>query len=228
MGVDNQKRGMNEDFQIGNSNLEYPGDPKGQPEDIINCHCAMVHERKLGDISEESGQLTEEESGQLTQEEILTFNKYTSDYSYRFNNALRTGKNVTEEIGKDAEILSRAINRGKKFKGECYRGMKLANEKENVKFLNNIKEGNIFSDKGFLSSSVDMEEAVNFTKGAGKNKYIFKIKSNKGIDISQYSKEGYELEKEILFNKKTSFTINSHQIKVIDDDIYHIIKMTEL
>jgi hypothetical protein len=47
-GLNGQIRNMNEDFNVGNSKLSFPGDPKGLAEDVINCHCAIVHKRAEG------------------------------------------------------------------------------------------------------------------------------------------------------------------------------------
>lgn len=33
--------GMDEKFQVGNSFLAYPGDPAGDPEEVINCRCTL-------------------------------------------------------------------------------------------------------------------------------------------------------------------------------------------
>lgn len=34
--------GLREPFTVGNSQLMYPGDPAGDPENVINCRCAVV------------------------------------------------------------------------------------------------------------------------------------------------------------------------------------------
>jgi hypothetical protein len=40
--ADGQQVGMNEKFIVGGEELEYPGDPNGSAENVINCRCAVV------------------------------------------------------------------------------------------------------------------------------------------------------------------------------------------
>lgn len=40
--ADGQVVGMHEPFQVGDSLLDYPGDPNGAPEETINCRCVVL------------------------------------------------------------------------------------------------------------------------------------------------------------------------------------------
>ena len=44
--VDGEELAMHEHFKVGDSELLYPGDPSGLPEQIINCRCVLVYNRK--------------------------------------------------------------------------------------------------------------------------------------------------------------------------------------
>lgn len=43
MELDGQEWPAGETIRVGNSDLLYPGDPAGEPEDVINCHCVTLH-----------------------------------------------------------------------------------------------------------------------------------------------------------------------------------------
>ena len=42
--AEGQKRKMDEPFSVGQAELQFPGDPAGPPEEIINCRCAATYE----------------------------------------------------------------------------------------------------------------------------------------------------------------------------------------
>lgn len=41
VGLNHQTRNLNESFQVGSYDLQYPGDPAGPPHEICNCRCAL-------------------------------------------------------------------------------------------------------------------------------------------------------------------------------------------
>lgn len=42
--ADAQKREMKDNFLVGASQLRFPGDPAGAPEEVINCRCTVIYE----------------------------------------------------------------------------------------------------------------------------------------------------------------------------------------
>jgi len=42
--ADGQQVGIDEKFKVGGEELEFPGDPNGSPENIINCRCTIIWE----------------------------------------------------------------------------------------------------------------------------------------------------------------------------------------
>lgn len=45
--VNGQTRAMGESFDVGGESLDYPGDPNGSPENIINCRCVLGYSVRL-------------------------------------------------------------------------------------------------------------------------------------------------------------------------------------
>jgi len=43
-GLHGQKRGIDEMFDVRGFELMFPGDPQGEPSEVINCHCGLVYE----------------------------------------------------------------------------------------------------------------------------------------------------------------------------------------
>lgn len=48
-GLDGQTVGLDEPFDVGGSDLQYPGDPDGPPEEICNCRCALRYADQGGE-----------------------------------------------------------------------------------------------------------------------------------------------------------------------------------
>lgn len=59
-GLDGQTVGLEEEFDVGGSALQYPGDPNGPPEEVCNCRCTMSYVDAGGD---ETGDVVEAEEG---------------------------------------------------------------------------------------------------------------------------------------------------------------------
>ena len=53
--ADGQTVGLNEVFDVGGEGLQFPGDPMGRPDNVINCRCTMEY---LFDDDEEDDELT--------------------------------------------------------------------------------------------------------------------------------------------------------------------------
>lgn len=41
--ADGQRVGLNDPFEVGTSELQYPGDQAGPPDEVINCRCTVLH-----------------------------------------------------------------------------------------------------------------------------------------------------------------------------------------
>lgn len=52
-GLDNQVQPLDQAFSVGESQLLFPGDPAGPPEDVCNCRCTMIYQengKQVGDV----------------------------------------------------------------------------------------------------------------------------------------------------------------------------------
>lgn len=47
-GLDGQTVALSDDFQVGDSQLQFPGDPGGDPGEVINCRCTMTYNEGEG------------------------------------------------------------------------------------------------------------------------------------------------------------------------------------
>ncbi len=45
--ADGQRREMDEPFEVGGSSLDFPGDPKGSAEEVINCRCTVLYHPRI-------------------------------------------------------------------------------------------------------------------------------------------------------------------------------------
>ena len=42
--ADGQTVKLDADFEVGDAELEFPSDPNGPPEEVINCRCAVTYD----------------------------------------------------------------------------------------------------------------------------------------------------------------------------------------
>lgn len=156
--------------------------------------------------------------------------KLYTQLGYKINENLRAGQAMTKERwawitksqtystqGKSyVNDLSNILNNAPKYTGTTFRGMVFDTNypKTWESFKENLKTGNIFSDKGFLSTSTNKSTREYFMDSSGAHKISIEIKSKSGVDISSLSREPKE--KEILFNKNSKFIIK--EAKHIETD----------
>lgn len=51
-GLDGQTTSLDGLFQVGEDELQFPGDPSGSPDEVCNCRCTMVYEDRVGNETE--------------------------------------------------------------------------------------------------------------------------------------------------------------------------------
>ena len=153
--------------------------------------------------------------GGLSSQEKRTIKSYT--YATPQNSELRKGTKI-EEIP-SAMILQNVINRTKSERGTYYRGIRT---EEGAKSLLNLKKGDIYVDKGFMSTDRNKDVAKNFAT----SKIMIEVNSKggmgKSLSVSEFSM--HPEENEVLFNAGTRMKIKD----IVKDDGYTIYKVEVL
>ena len=167
----------------------------------------------------------------LTNEEISSIQKYTKGFDKIINDNLRFGKAFQRGVNNESvNNLSKILIDAPKYTGEVYRGIHFPDmnkiDFENLK--QDFKVGNIFIDKGFMSTSYNKKVAASFTNPdlSDNTRVLFQIQSKKGVIIDKLSK--FEDEKEVLFNRGSKFEVISKTSKEKNNVRNLIITMKEL
>ncbi len=217
---------VGEPFIVDGEPLMFPGDPAGSPGNTINCRCTAVPVIK--EIGEEINiddpilmdrdtrrYIPQEdydrmlnnqiENLSLNKEEIKSLKSYAKNGFEDINKQLRKpefyqSSRIQKEIDNIDKVFEKATEIDNNIK--VYRGA-------NFTLPDGILE---FSDNAFLSTSPEMQTAINFIDRIESNKLgtLFEIQIPKGtkfIGMEPFS--GNKGELELLFNKGTKFKIVS-------------------
>lgn len=144
---------------------------------------------------------------ELSDDEQYAINQYISPESYKLNETLRDGLELTEQQKIMINNLDKALNKFPQYKGNISRSLIL--DKEELKnFLEVHKVGNNVAYKAYTSTTVGSRynELSNVE---------LHIKSKTGKDIRKFNKE----EQEVLFKRNSEFKVI--QVKEINK-VYHI------
>ena len=162
----------------------------------------------------------------FTKTETGSINAYTKEGYIGINGYLRgtqTGNTIKsgaysyspKEILLHSNNLSKALSRLPNYEGDVLRTLGFSHYSwSRIKSTFNI--GNIFTDKGFMSATIN----PTYQKAGGDIIVKLRIKSKTGKDISKLSAQRFKMnEAEILFDKNTSFLTKSVKI---EKNVYEI------
>lgn len=228
--LNNEEVPLDEPFHLSDGDvLEYPGDPQGRPENIINCHCVLITDVVLDEsrliIKEQEGEnwlqavenknylqdvLSDKEyekwEKSLDGEEKEQLQYYCGEGYRRFNGFLR-GKehNLTDDDIEKVDVLIKALSRYKISNDVIvYRGT-------NHNFsMEGIEVGkSVILDKGFMSASFSSDIAKEFDTSNKKDFVFLKIRIPKGKKAGAYVGKHSNLivEQEFLLLPNTKFKI---------------------
>ena len=151
---------------------------------------------------------------------IAQVNKYTGSYYARINQFLRgQRKELDADASSVIEGVSKYIELSPKYEGISYRG--IVADRSSFDFFKSFKKDSVFTEKGFMSTSINKLVADDFSDGTN-FKIIFEVAGKKGVDVSGVS--DISEEKEVLFDKLSKFKVK--KIKVVDKNNYGSIYIT--
>ena len=142
---------------------------------------------------------------ELTETDVQSIEYYTRNGYKEINGQLISGQNNKPETTRAINRLNEAIEKIDNFEGTVYRGDSFDSKNKWFSFLNSIKNKEVFTYKGFMSTSEEKDVTQGFDTifdGAA----IFKINSKTGKSIKDFSDNYNELE--VLFKPNTSFRID--------------------
>jgi hypothetical protein len=158
----------------------------------------------------------------ITSKEKESISYYSQTGFNEINTAMRKGE-INENIINDINSMNSAIEKSSKYSGKTYRGLRFDNADKYRNFIGELKEGGIFQDKAFLSTSQKEDIASRFYNsdplGLAKGRVKFEIygKGNSGASMSDLI--GRSNEGEVLFKSNTKFRIRSIQ-EIVERDRY--------
>jgi len=152
---------------------------------------------------------------ELTPDEESAIMRYIGSDSYKINEPLRNGTELTQDQKEWVEVLDRALEKMPVYEGEVTRSLsfQLQGKEALREFLDEYKIGNIKAYKAYTSTTVGNTYNSN-------GEVQIKIISKTGRDIRRFN----EVEQEILFERNKKF-------KIVKYEFYkgkHYFKMEEL
>ena len=142
---------------------------------------------------------------ELTETDVQSIEYYTRNGYKEINGQLISGQNNKPETTRAINRLNEALEKIPNYEGTVYRGDSFDSKNKWFSFLNSIKNKEVFTYKGFMSTSEEKDVTQGFDtifKGAA----IFRINSKTGKSIKDFSDNYNELE--VLFKPNTSFRID--------------------
>ena len=131
------------------------------------------------------------------------------------NYHLRYGKPIDNENRKNMEYLSQYLaNADRNVYGEVFRGQHSKKDYRMEDLLAQTEEDGIYIDKGFMSTSYDIERANHFARlDQDEHSVRMFIEANgiNGVDIQDQSSAGYE--EEVLFQRDSKFIVISRKVE---------------
>ncbi len=159
----------------------------------------------------------------LTSEEFVAISKYKNMHYTDVNYFLRSGKaycNNPTEMKKTISLINSGLKKLPLFTGTTYRGCSFEENPDLFKRFTTV--GGTYSDKTYISTSVDRRVAESFLTDNGDSSFvIFRIRSSRGRILRGIGSSGIDqFEREVLLPPGCSFDIKIVKIEKITYEDY--------
>ncbi len=148
-----------------------------------------------------SGKISRRDLNISVEEEAIIRFYTTAEGHNSLNAALRGEVEMTSFMKAQLNLLNQALDKLPNYSGNLYRGI----GKGEAEKLLKLKKGDIYHRKDFTSSSIDEEEALNFSLKENSGVFLYISNSKSGVNISHISEAYWE--GEVLFKNDTKYTI---------------------
>jgi len=172
----------------------------GLPGEDFHCRCIALPIFDDDDEEEEIESTTEQPvNDKLTEEELRAINQYISSDSYKLNDKLRRGSQLSEQDEILTNHLDAALKKMPKYEGDLGRSLYFYNDTELNSFMNSH----------MLGSVVMYNEFISTTKGDVYNLdgqvQLYILDAENGRNISHFN----EGEQEILYERESKFRVKN-------------------
>lgn len=147
----------------------------------------------------------------LTDDEKYAVNQYISSESYKLNEKLRRGVQLTAEENKLIMNLDSALQKLPKYKGDLSRSLVFDNDEDLNSFVNSYKVGDTIEYREFISTT-----RGDIYNPAGQVQ-IYILDSQCGSNLTMFNQE----EQEILYSRNSKFFI--YDIFIENDYVFIIL-----
>lgn len=186
------------------ANGPYPIDdaPSIPGDTHVNCRCGKVPATDINDRLS-SNSLSDEEASELTYDEEAALKQYISSESYKINDALRRGIDLTGSQAEMVKNLDAALDKMPNYHGDITRSLNFEGRNEELQqFIAEHAIGKKVDYMAYTSSSPDVYDSDDTIRIIVKN-------SNNSKDIRIYNPS----ENEVLYKRSTSFKVIARYMK---------------
>ena len=148
----------------------------------------------------------------LSKQERSSIEDFSSNEYKSIRDCQNNGKNCSPKIKEHIKTIQGALERAPKFEGKVHRGLRFSSDRDLAEFVAKVKKEGGLTDKGFTSTTQDLDIAKAFAgvRGSVGAKYqrsvVMTINNKTGVDISGLSLMGEE--KEVLRQPGTKLRLN--------------------